>query len=240
MGPKLFPARQTHEASAAVSRQHGVERAVFVQQNPDAIDAGAFHNDVVAVSNRQVFFYHQDAFAAPDALEECLQHAAGDLVLSFVRVPRAKVSLEDAIRSYLFNSQLLSLPGQDKMTLILPMEVAETPSARAYVDELLTFDGPIGDARYLDVRQSMRNGGGPACLRLRVVLTAREEAALGANVRLDDALADSLEDWIRRHYRDRLAPDDLGDPALMTEQRTALDELTTLLGLGSLYDFQRT
>lgn len=238
-GPERYPARQTHEASVAIARQHGVKKTIFVQQNPEAIDAGAFHNDVMAVSNRQVFFYHQDAFAAPDALEECLQHAAGDLILSFVRVPREKVSLEDAVKSYLFNSQLLSLPGQQKMTLILPMEVSETPSTRTYVDEMLAYDGPIGDVRYLDVRQSMRNGGGPACLRLRVVLTARQEAAMGARVILDDALAESLEDWIKRHYRDRLGPDDLGDPALMMEQRTALDELTTLLGLGALYDFQR-
>ena len=239
MGPERFPARQTHEASVAIARQHGIKNTIFVQQNPRAIDAGAFHNDVMAVSNRQIFFYHQDAFAAPDALEECLQHAAGDLVLSFIRVPRDQVSLKDAIRSYLFNSQLLSLPGRETMTLILPIEVSEISSTRAYVDELLAQGGPIGEARYLDVRQSMRNGGGPACLRLRVVLRADQEAALGARVILDDTLADSLEDWVRRHYRDRLEPGDLGDSALMMEQRTALDELTGLLGLGSLYDFQR-
>ncbi len=237
-GPRRFPARQTREASEAVARQHGTTRALFVPQNPRAIDAGAFHNDVVAVANRHVFFCHADAFADPAALRDDLRRAAPDIDFHFIEVPRSAVSLEDAVRSYLFNSQLVSRPGTERMILILPQEVAETPAAKAYVDALVAGDGPIGGAEYLDVRQSMRNGGGPACLRLRVVLTAAERAAVAARVIADEALFDALEAWVTRHYRDRLAPTDLGDPALLDECRTALDELTRILGLGPVYDFQ--
>ncbi|WP_374763559.1 N-succinylarginine dihydrolase [Yunchengibacter salinarum] len=237
-----FPGRQTREASHAIARQHGVapERAVFLQQNPEAINAGAFHNDVVAVSNRDVFFYHQHAFADPAAMRRTLQAAAGDaMTLRFVEVPADQVSLKDAVESYLFNSQLVSPPDADGMTLILPGEVMENPRTRAYVDGLVAGDGPITACRVMDVRQSMRNGGGPACLRLRVVLGAADRAAMGGAALMDDARITALEGWVKRHYRDRLAPEDLCDPALMEESFTALDELTGLLGLGSVYDFQR-
>ncbi len=238
--PKRFPARQTREASEAIARQHGTAQAVFVQQNPAAIDAGAFHNDVVAVANRHVFLYHEDAFADPAALEAELRRAAPGIDYDFIRVPRTALSLADAVRSYLFNSQLVSPPGADRMTLLLPQEVAETPAAKSYMDALVAGDGPIGEAIYLDVRQSMRNGGGPACLRLRVVLDKADRAAIGARVVGDELLFKALEAWVERHYRDRLAPADLGDPALLDECRTALDELTQLLELGPVYDFQRS
>ncbi|GEQ98019.1 N-succinylarginine dihydrolase [Iodidimonas gelatinilytica] len=237
--PKRFPARQTLEASQAIARQHGVKNAVFIQQNPEAIDAGAFHNDVVAVSNKQVFFYHEQAFADPDAMEAHVRAAAPYIPFRFIRVPARDVSLEDAVKSYLFNSQLLSIPGREKMTLILPMEVAETASTKRYVEQLLETDGPIGHAETLDVRQSMRNGGGPACLRLRVVLNQAAQQALGTRVILDDELIDELRLWVEKHYRDRLSPNDLQDPDLLVECRTALDALTNMLNLGSVYDFQR-
>jgi len=240
-GDLSFPGRQTREASAAIARQHGLaaDKVLLWRQNPAAINAGAFHNDVVAVSNRDVFFYHEDAFAEPDALESALQAKAGDLALRFVRVPRTAVPLVDAVKSYLFNSQLVSAPGSDRMTLILPSEVAETPSTKAYVDGLITDPAsPIGKALFMDVRQSMRNGGGPACLRLRVVLDAADQAALGARVLLDDTLADELKSWVLDHYRDQLSRDDLSDPAFWDETMTALDRLTQILRLGSVYDFQ--
>jgi len=89
-----------------------------------------------------------------------------------------------------------------------------------------------------DVKQSMRNGGGPACLRLRVVLGAEERGALAGRVLLDDALHGELTAWVERHYRDRLAPEDLADPALARETLVALDELIAILALGSVYPFQ--
>jgi len=240
-GPQRYPARHSEEASRAIARQHNTQNTVFARQNPEAIDAGAFHNDVVAVAHRQVLFYHEEAFADPAGLRDALTRAAEPLGFTpeFVEVPAVEVSISDAIASYLFNSQLVRLPGDDRMSLVLPMEVAETPAAKRYVESLTASNGPIGQAETIDVRQSMKNGGGPACLRLRVVLTEAERAALGAPVLMDDARIDALEDWVKRHYRDRLAPEDLGDPQLLDESRAALDELTQLLELGTIYDFQR-
>jgi len=84
----------------------------------------------------------------------------------------------------------------------------------------------------------MRNGGGPACLRLRVVLNDEELDAMHRGVLLNDALYERLTSWVEAHYRSELSQDDLGDPMLLEEVRKALDELTGILGLGSIYDFQ--
>ncbi|WP_262694591.1 N-succinylarginine dihydrolase [Kordiimonas aquimaris] len=236
-----YPGRQTLEASEAIARQHGTpgDKTVFIRQNPEAINAGAFHNDVVAVSNKNVFFYHEKAFEDPSAMQNMLRAAAPDIDYQFVEVPEGAVPLCDAVSSYLFNSQLISPPDDDRMRLILPIEVAETPSTKAYIDGLLASNGPIGAADFLDVRQSMRNGGGPACLRLRVVTSEADRTAMGANCLLNDDLVATLRDWASRHYRDRVRPEDLGDVALMEECFAALDELTQILKLGSVYDFQK-
>ncbi len=237
-----FPARQALAASEAIARRHGLPegRALYVQQNPAVIDAGAFHNDVVAVANRNVFFYHAQAYADPAALQGALRAAAPEIDFKFIEVAAADVPLEDAVASYLFNSQLVCPPAEDgSMILVLPAEARETESTRLYLEGLIGGDNPIDRVEFLDLRQSMRNGGGPACLRLRVVLTGAERQALSANVILDDALYDRLTGWIDAHYRDRLATEDLGDPDLMRESNTALDELTGILNLGALYDFQK-
>ena len=238
---RKFPARQAREASAAIARLHGLDTAktVFVRQNPAAIDAGAFHNDVVAVANLNVLFHHERAFADTAKMRAEVQKAAGDLEITFIEAAEDEVPMADAVTSYLFNSQLVSLPGEDGMTLILPIEARETETTRRYLDRLVAEGGPIARAEFLDVRQSMRNGGGPACLRLRVVLTEDELAAVSGAAILDQGLYDALTAWVGRHYRDRLAPDDLADPALMRESFQALDDLTEILKLGSIYDFQR-
>lgn len=237
--PKRYPARQTLEASRAVARQHGLTEAqtVFAQQHPEAIDAGVFHNDVIAVGNGPVLLYHEMAFLDEEkTLDELRRKMATPLIP--VRVPVEVVSLEDAVTSYLFNSQLLSNPD-GTMTLVVPGECQENEAVwRTVQDYLLAGNNPISEVVVKDVKQSMRNGGGPACLRLRVVLTDTERAALTGRVLLTPTLHDDLSVWVERHYRDRLAPDDLADPQLAEESLTALDELTQLLQIGSVYPFQ--
>lgn len=238
-----FPARQTFEASSAIARSHRLanERAVFACQAPEAIDAGAFHNDVVAVAHEQVLFHHEDAFADKAALYAEVRAKAKGFAPIFVEVPRARVGLDDAITSYLFNSQLIRVPGAASLTLIAPTEVRENNRTAAYVAEMISqSSAAIGQVEYVEVRESMRNGGGPACLRLRIVMTPAERTAATQGFFLDDALAVKLETWIKKHYREELAPADLGDPALVGEIQTGLDELTRILPLGSdFYPFQR-
>lgn len=238
--PRRYPARQTLEASQAIARQHGLgdRQAVFAQQHPDAIDAGVFHNDVIAVGNGPVLLYHDMAFRDEENTLEAIRDTLSTPLIP-VRVPSEAVSLEEAVASYLFNSQLLSQPD-GSMTLVVPGECQENESVwRTIQDLLLAGYNPISEVMVKDVKQSMRNGGGPACLRLRVVLSARERQALSGRVLLDESLYHELTAWVERHYRDRLVPDDLADPQLAEESLTALDELTQLLQIGSVYPFQR-
>lgn len=238
--PRKFEPRQALEASAAVARRHGLDprKTLFVRQARTAIDAGAFHNDVVALANGPVLLAHEFAFEQGAAAFDAIRRACSfDTCL--IQVPEAEVPLADAIRCYLFNSQMLTRPGAaGEMVLVLPEEVRENAPALAFAQRLLASNTPIAELVFADVRQSMWNGGGPACLRLRVVLTPEERASLGATVLLNHALLTRLENFVKRHYRDRLTRSDLGDPALMDEGHAALDELTGILGLGSIYDFQ--
>jgi succinylarginine dihydrolase len=232
--PGRYPARQTREAFEAVVRRHGVARAVFPRQSATAIEAGAFHNDVVCVGTLRCLLYHQLAFDDVAALQASVRAAARNLFEPvFLEIAEADLPLRDVVSSYLFNAQLLQLPGRDRLTLLAPMEVYETPAARAVADGFAASNGPIGAVEYMDLRESMRNGGGPACLRLRVVLTPEELDAASANHRLDDVLYERLNDWIRTHYRDRLTPQDLAAPEMIDESRTALEALDAILGVGA-------
>ncbi len=248
--PKKFPARQTLESSQAIVRLHQLQQqnVVFAQQNPEAIDAGVFHNDVVSVGNKNVFFYHESAFVSQEnVLSELnekfkrVSEKAGKNVseLIFIPVDSAQVSLEDVIRSYLFNTQLIQPPDQSGMLLIAPKECEEVSSVQKYLEQLLSDpSSPIQSVEYFDLRQSMQNGGGPACLRLRVVLNAEEIAKSNLGVFLNERLYIQMTHWIGKHYRDRMSWEDLSDPRLLNEVQTALDELTQILQLGSIYSFQ--
>ncbi|MFI4940614.1 MAG: N-succinylarginine dihydrolase [Burkholderiales bacterium] len=235
--PKRFPARQTREASRAVARLHGLDagRTVYAQQNPDVIDLGVFHNDVIAVANGNVLFYHQSAFLDEAATLASLRTAMAAIgaELMPVRVDSADVSVADAVSTYLFNSQLLSKPD-GRMMLVAPQQCWENAAVARYLQGLVKSGGPIDELLRVDLHQSMRNGGGPACLRLRVALSSAEAAAMHQGVIVTGQLIEKLTMWVEKHYRDRLAPPDLADPALALEISVAMDELSRLLGLPGL------
>ncbi|MCT8125480.1 N-succinylarginine dihydrolase [Alishewanella sp. BS5-314] len=239
--PSKYPARQTLEACQAVARLHGLSEhgTVYLQQNPAVIDQGVFHNDVIAVGNRNVLFYHQQAFLdTTQKLSEIRRKFGDDSSLHFIEVPDQQVSVADAVNTYLFNTQLINLPNGE-MVIIAPTECQEHAGVHRYLTELCQQDTPIRQVKYFDVKQSMRNGGGPACLRLRVVLNEQERQAVNPAVLMNEQLFATLNSWVDKHYRDQLSEADLADPQLMIESRTALDELTQILKLGSVYSFQR-
>ena len=237
-GPQRFPARQTLEASQAVARRHRLHPAavVFAQQHPDGIDAGAFHTDVVAVGSGRLLLMHELAFVDPEAVIGALRTALGDELRVLVASEK-ELPVADAVAGYPFNSQLLDLPD-GRTVLVAPEESRDMISAHRFLERAVA-EGAIAEVHYLDVRESMNNGGGPACLRQRIVLSDEERAAVAARVFLDDALAAELATWIGRHYRDKLLPADLADPSLARESLTALDELTAILRVGNVYDFQQ-
>ena len=233
---KVYPARQTREASEAIARVHGVRRPVFAQQSPAAIDAGAFHNDVVSVGHGERLLAHGEAFSDPEGVKQALNTLLPSLRFDYV--PSAELGLGDAVSSYLFNSQLVR-DAAGAYVLVAPQEARENERARLVTERWLA-EGTVDAVHFMDLRQSMRNGGGPACLRLRVPLTTTERTALHRGVVFDGALHDALRVWAERHYREELRVADLADPKLLVEVREALDALTQLLGLGGdFYRFQR-
>ncbi|MGE5062960.1 MAG: N-succinylarginine dihydrolase [Myxococcales bacterium] len=225
-----FPARQHIEASMAIARLHALDpdRTIFVQQSEQAIAAGAFHNDVVAVANERVLFAHEQAFADKDALlHQCERLIAG---FEYVEVPASEVPLEDAVRSYLFNAQLVT-PPDGQMTLILPSEARETPTVWRWIEGHIAGNGPIRRVELVDVRQSMANGGGPACLRLRVVA---DPQAVDPRFLVDDAKLDAIADVVRRHWPEQIHHEELQKPALIAEIEEARAALLDSLELGEL------
>jgi succinylarginine dihydrolase len=225
-----FPARQNIEASKAIARLHKLdpERTIFAQQSEDAIAAGAFHNDVVAVANQRVLFAHEKAFADRDRiLSEC-QRLFPELQV--VEVPDAEVPMADAVSSYLFNAQLVS-PPEGETTLILPGEARETPSVWSWLERHVAGNGPIRRVEVVDVRQSMANGGGPACLRLRVVA---DPAAVDPRFLVDEAKLDRIAETIERGWPKEIHADDLKDPTLVQAVEAARASLFRTLDLADL------
>jgi succinylarginine dihydrolase len=233
---RRFPARQAREASEAIARLHQLpaDRVVFAQQHPEGIDAGAFHTDVLAVGSESLLLMHELAFLDGPAIVRQLKSKVDSLRV--VVATQDEFPLDAAVGSYAFNSQLLLLEGA--MILVAPVESRENAKARAFLERVVESDNAVHRIEYFDLRQSMQNGGGPACLRLRVPLSEDEMASLGARVLFTPSLDAELSAWVKRNYRDRLLPSDLRDPALARESFTALDELTAILRLGSIYDFQ--
>jgi succinylarginine dihydrolase len=206
-----FPARQHIDASKAVARRHGLDpaRTLFVEQSEQAIAAGAFHNDVVAVANEQLLFTHEQAFADKDAFYADLRAALP--CVDIIEVPTNAVSLNDAIKSYLFNAQLVTLPDGG-MALILPTEARDTPSVWTWLEQMIASNGPIRQLVPVDVRQSMANGGGPACLRLRVVA---DPADIDPRFLVDEAGLDGIATIVSQYWPESIAPQDLSDTRLI-------------------------
>lgn len=232
--PARFPARQSRDASEAVARNHQLKQEpVFVQQHPAAIDAGVFHNDVIALGHENVLLYHEQAFVdSPQniaTLNRCFAEVTGEQ-LHAIEIASGDLSLNDAVRSYLFNSQLVTT-GAGNLALIYPIECHEIPAARAAIDRLVANDNPITEAHVVNLQQSMQNGGGPACLRLRVVLTESELAAMHQGVLWSPERHERLVACVNETYRDDLSPDDLRDPSLTVESRVAHDAIMEILGL---------
>ncbi len=233
--PQKFPARQTRLASESIARNHGLDfqQTVFLQQNPAAIDAGVFHNDVICVGNQNVLLCHEMAFIDQakqlEQLKSQFERQFGCSLYVF-EISQKQLSLAGAVASYLFNSQLVTI-GNGKMKLICPLECRDNPEAKRCLDELVDQAGPIESVEFFNLRQSMNNGGGPACLRLRVVLTPRQQAALHQGVVWSEQLHQELVAWVESNYREKLAPDDLRDPNLITESLDAMKGLAKILDL---------
>jgi succinylarginine dihydrolase len=225
-----YPARQHFEASKAIARLHHLDpdRVIFAEQSQEAIAAGAFHNDVVAVANERVLFAHEQTFADKGALLAALEAKVAGF--EYVEVQAAEVPLADAVKSYLFNAQLVT-PPDGQPTLILPSEARETASVWRWIERHVAGNGPIRRVEVVDVRESMANGGGPACLRLRVVA---DPVTVDPRFIVDEARLDRIAEVIQRYWQEQIHHEELQQPALIAEIETARAALLDTLGLSEL------
>lgn len=238
VGPLRHPARQLEDASRAVARLAGLApgETFFWRQSPGAIDAGVFHNDVIASADRDLLFVHEEAFVAQAEALEALRsgfEARCGRDLQILEVPRAKLSVGRAVASYLFNCQIVEAASGERVW-IGPSECREDPDVRGLLETWSGGEGPFDRVEFVELRESMRNGGGPACLRLRVVLSEREAAAVHPGVVFDPALHERLARVIERDYPETLEPAELTDPRLMERVRGAFEAVCEALDLGSL------
>ena len=229
-GEHLWP-RQGREASAAIARLHGLSpgRVFLIEQNPAAIDAGAFHNDVVATSHNDLLLHHELAFAPADPelepLRAAFQKQLG-IPLRIEAVSEDDLPLREAVASYLFNSQIVPTPG-GQCALVCPQQCFESAAAqrviRAWLDR-----GLFAEVCYVELRESMSNGGGPACLRLRVPVLENQLPGVAPAVFWSDQLAEALRELISQRYPETLTTSDLMDPAFAEE---ALETVRRIRGL---------
>jgi succinylarginine dihydrolase len=225
-----FPARQHEQACRIVARMHGLDpaRTLFIEQNPAAIAAGAFHNDVVAVANESVLLVHELAFAEPEAAYSAIRAKLPEAQI--IVVPEAEVSLAEAVKSYLFNAQLVTLTGGE-MALVVPTDARESAPVNRWLDAMLAGDGPIRRVVTVDVRESMANGGGPACLRLRVVA---DPATIDPRFLLTEARAEIIGNVVADHWPEAIDPAELGSEELAHRVIAARNHLLSALDLTEL------
>lgn len=227
-----FPARQTQEAAKAIARLHQLDPECVLcwQQSPQAIQAGVFHNDVIAVGEETLFFYHEHAFVDTESCIAQLHDVAAKqgISLQCVKVREEQLSLEEAVRCFLFNAQILRLPSGGRF-LLASQEAIEMEKSRLILESLSEQIPDLQAVHWVPLRQSMRNGGGPACLRLRVVLTQDQRARVHPYAWWTPELHDALIAWGKRHYRTQLYVKDLLDPNLRQEALQAQHEIDQLL-----------
>jgi succinylarginine dihydrolase len=225
-----FPARQHEQASRIVARRHGLDpdRVLFLEQSPEAVAAGAFHNDVVAVANERIVFAHERAFADPAGAWQAIAERFPEAEI--IAVPDSAISLDEAVRSYLFNGQLVTLP-EGGQALVIPAEAARSLPVRQFLDALIDSNGAIRRVVPVNVRQSMANGGGPACLRLRVVA---DPATVDQRFLLDEPKAEAIGQVIRSHWPEQIDPGHLGSEALARAVIAARGALLSRLDLEQL------
>ena len=232
--------RQSLIGSKLIARKNCVEdqRVFYLQQSNRAIRYGSFHNDIVSTANENIFIYHEEAFESTQELKVILAKLK-KLVPNFkpIKILNSEIDLQTIVSSYLLNSQLISLPSGGMMFL-LPSEVKQYPNCMQWLEKI-SAEEEIKKIKFIDVKQSMRNGGGPACLRLRMIFNENEISSVNKNFLLDDNKIDLLTNLIENKYRDRLQPDDLLDPNLADESLEILDALTKIFKTGSIYNFQK-
>lgn len=220
MLPKVHPSRQTALASQLVARRLGIgdTRSLFVQQLPKAIDAGVFHNDVIATSHEDFLLVHECAYVdqpnSLDRMADIFRKQCHGTLRTLV-ITEKELSLSEAVATYLFNSQIVT--RKDGSWLMLcPVECQESPTASQVLKRIQREEPRIGAIEFVSLRESMANGGGPACLRLRTYASEQEIDELPARTRIQDESLSFLEGVIASEYPETVQLEDFLDLDLVS------------------------
>ncbi len=211
-----FMARHTKTASEAIARRHCLdpETTFFLRQHPKAISSGVFHNDVIATSHEGILIHHEHAFIDAEEdlvrLERVFAERVGKPLLRIL-VPDDELTLTDAVKSYLFNSQVLTpqtksrVEQKPRMVFVCPQQCQEMEAAKRILHNFVSDpNNPIDEIKFVGVGQSMAGGGGPACLRLRVPCDERTLRQLPFNGRMNANLFDALSAVVEKNYPDQV------------------------------------
>lgn len=183
--------------------------------------------DAVAVSNENVLFVHSHAFEEREWIYDTIRKSVPSVQI--IEAPVDRVSLADAVSSYLFNSQLVTLPD-GQTALIAPSECRENAAVWAWLNDSIVGQTAITRIEVIDVRESMRNGGGPACLRLRVAMSDAAVVAVDQRFLVNESTCDRLERIIEGHWPEQIAASDLSNAELWATCRAARQTLLATLG----------
>jgi succinylarginine dihydrolase len=214
LSPLRYVSRQSVVASHHVSRKLTLaeEKCVFIEQSQRAINAGVFHNDVIATSHGNLLLCHELAFTnTPQSIErmsEKYRQVVGEELICEI-VTESMLPIEESVRSYLFNSQILS-KSDGSFHLLCPSECGESERVRTVIEGWLASESnPISSVETIGVQESMSNGGGPACLRLRLDVDEEQVSQLEPRWRFTPERHSEIARWIDNYYPARLCIDDL-------------------------------
>ncbi len=211
---RFFP-RQPKLASQQIAARHGLTNVLFAQQNPKAIDAGVFHNDVISTGHEDLFLVHEMAFVNQQELLTQLKD------IQIIEITDEELPLKEAVATYLFNSQIVTCPETNHKVVFAPFECTHSEKAMSVLKRLeLDPKTNIREIVFIHLDQSMRNGGGPACLRLRIPLTRQEIDALPKSFLLTNALYHDLKSAIEALYPTQFSPETVTSDTLRTLEST--------------------
>ena len=195
-----YPIRQSKSSCEKIINITKPRHYILLEQTKEAIDAGVFHNDVIAFGFKNTIICHEKAFSnQKQELKKLKKIFTNSLnaPLNIVEIANNSLSLNAAVKTYLFNSQVIEI--NNKFELICPIEVKENPNSYKITEKWVT-NGLFNKVHFVNIKSSLKNGGGPACLRLCLYLNDNEVKKIPTKFKLDKTKYKKISKIILEHY----------------------------------------
>ena len=169
-----FPSRQNEDSIKELQEKTNILTLFKLQQKSIAIDHGVFHNDVICFGFKNTLFCHEHAFENQNEKLNNLKkifHQKTNENLTIIEIKESELTLDECISTYLFNSQVII--QKNNIILLCPSTVKRNNKSLSITNQWQQ-KGYFSDVQYIDIKSSLMNGGGPACLRLCMYLNGNE------------------------------------------------------------------